>query len=207
MRNAVGLVEMTPMTKFEVSGPGAEAWLDGILANRLPKTGRVNLSHHLTKNGGVQAEYVVARLEDGRSISSRRRAPNAGISTTCRSCCRRTAACSSRNVTNERGCFTIVGPKARDVLQTLTEIDLSNEAFPWFGVKSGDRRAGQRTFACCASTMKASWAGSSIIRSPISGICSRRSWRPANRTACGSSASMRWSRCASKNPIAPCTAT
>jgi dimethylglycine dehydrogenase len=42
-----------------------------------------------------------------------------------------------RNVTNDRGCFTIVGPKARDVLQSLTEIDLSNEAFPWFGVKSG----------------------------------------------------------------------
>ncbi len=42
-----------------------------------------------------------------------------------------------RNVTNDRGCFTIVGPKAREVLQTLTEIDLSNEAFPWFGIKSG----------------------------------------------------------------------
>ncbi|RUX84119.1 aminomethyltransferase family protein, partial [Mesorhizobium sp. M7D.F.Ca.US.004.01.2.1] len=42
-----------------------------------------------------------------------------------------------RNVTNDRGCFTIVGPKARDVLQPLTEIDLSNDAFPWFGVKSG----------------------------------------------------------------------
>ena len=42
-----------------------------------------------------------------------------------------------RNVTNDRGCFTIVGPKARDVLQSLTEIDLSNEAFPWFGVQSG----------------------------------------------------------------------
>ena len=42
-----------------------------------------------------------------------------------------------RNVTNDRGCFTIVGPKARDVLQRLTEIDLSNEAFPWFGVQSG----------------------------------------------------------------------
>ncbi|MBN9056321.1 MAG: aminomethyltransferase family protein, partial [Rhizobiales bacterium] len=42
-----------------------------------------------------------------------------------------------RNVTDQRGCFTVVGPKAREVLQGLTEIDLSNEAFPWFGVKSG----------------------------------------------------------------------
>ncbi|MFP3648174.1 glycogen debranching enzyme N-terminal domain-containing protein, partial [Paraburkholderia sp. SIMBA_054] len=44
---------------------GAEAWLDGILANRLPKIGRVNLAHHLTEKGGVQAEYVVSRLDDG----------------------------------------------------------------------------------------------------------------------------------------------
>lgn len=33
------------MTKFEVSGTGAAAWLDGILANHLPKIGRVNLAY------------------------------------------------------------------------------------------------------------------------------------------------------------------
>ncbi|RVD18465.1 FAD-dependent oxidoreductase, partial [Mesorhizobium sp. M4B.F.Ca.ET.017.02.2.1] len=64
VRQAVGLVEMTPMTKFEVSGPGAEDWLDGILANKLPRPGRVALAHHLTPAGGVQAEYVVARLKN-----------------------------------------------------------------------------------------------------------------------------------------------
>jgi len=42
-----------------------------------------------------------------------------------------------RNVTNDRGCFTIVGPKSREVLQAVTEIDLSNESFPWFSVRSG----------------------------------------------------------------------
>lgn len=137
VRNAVGLVEMTPMTKFEVSGTGAEAWLDGILANRLPKTGRVNLTHHLTPKGTVQAEYVVARMrEDSFYMISTPRAelwnfddlskllPSDGSVTL-------------RNVTNDRGCFTLVGPKARDVLQSLTEIDLSNEAFPWFGIKTG----------------------------------------------------------------------
>src|SRR5262249_43366003 len=31
----------------------------------------------------------------------------------------------------ERGCFTIVGPRARDLLQPLVEADLSNERFPW----------------------------------------------------------------------------
>lgn len=128
---------MTPMTKFEVSGPGAEAWLDGILANRLPKVGRVNLSHHLTKAGGVQAEYVVARLEDGSFyLISTPRAERWNFDDLSK-LLPKDGSVQLRNVTNERGCFTVVGPKARDVLQGLTEMDLSNEAFPWFGVNSG----------------------------------------------------------------------
>ncbi|WP_192179839.1 GcvT family protein [Mesorhizobium amorphae] len=137
VRTAVGLVEMTPMTKFEVSGPGAEAWLDGILANRLPKIGRVNLSHHLTKNGGVQAEYTISRLQDGTFyLISTPRAERWNFDDLSK-LLPKDGSVQLRNVTNERGCFTIVGPKAREVLQGLTEIDLSNEAFPWFGVKSG----------------------------------------------------------------------
>ena len=137
VRTAVGLVEMTPMTKFEVSGPGAEAWLDGIVANRLPKIGRVNLSHHLTKNGGVQAEYTISRLQDGTFyLISTPRAERWNFDDLSK-LLPKDGSVQLRNVTNERGCFTIVGPKAREVLQGLTEIDLSNEAFPWFGVKSG----------------------------------------------------------------------
>ncbi|WP_286181355.1 aminomethyltransferase family protein, partial [Rhizobium sp. ICMP 5592] len=137
VRNAVGLVEMTPMTKFEISGPGVEAWLDGILANRLPKVGRVNLSHHLTRNGGVQAEYIVSRLEDGTFyLISTPRAERWNFDDLSK-LLPKDGTVQLRNTTNERGCFTIVGPKAREVLQGLTEMDLSNEAFPWFGVKSG----------------------------------------------------------------------
>ena len=137
VRTAVGLVEMTPMTKFELSGPGAEAWLDGILANRLPKPGRVALCHQLTPQGGVQAEYVVARLEDGVFyLISTPRAERWNLDDLSR---RLPADGSVRlaNVTDHRGCFTVVGPNSREVLQPLTEIDLANSAFPRFGVRCG----------------------------------------------------------------------
>ena len=29
MRERVGVIDLTPFTKYEVTGPGAEAWLDG----------------------------------------------------------------------------------------------------------------------------------------------------------------------------------
>ncbi|OQM75349.1 GcvT family protein [Manganibacter manganicus] len=137
VRTAVGLVEMTPMTKFEVGGPGAETWLDGIVANRLPKAGRIALAHHLTERGGVQAEYVIARLGDGTFyMISTPRAERLNLDDLTK-LLPKDGSVTLRNVTAERGCFTIAGPKAREVLQPLTEIDLSNEAFPWFSLKVG----------------------------------------------------------------------
>lgn len=137
VRNAVGLVEMTPMTKFEVSGRGAAAWLDRIIANRLPAVGKVTLAHHLTARGGVQAEYMVARLgEDLFYLISTPRAERWNFDDLSR-LLPADGSVSLKNVTNERGCFTVVGPRAREVLQPLTEIDLSNANFPWFSAKTG----------------------------------------------------------------------
>ena len=59
----VGLQDMSAFAKTEVSGPGAERWLDSILTNRIPKTlGRVTLTYLLTARGGVRAEFTLTRL-------------------------------------------------------------------------------------------------------------------------------------------------
>ncbi|MDH3694723.1 MAG: FAD-dependent oxidoreductase [Gammaproteobacteria bacterium] len=137
VRAGVGMFEMTSMAKYEVSGVGAEAWLNSILANRMPaKVGGMALCHLLTERGGVRAEFTVTRLSEtefylvGTPRGERhdfdcliKLAPTDGSVTI-------------RNVTMERGCFTIVGPKARDVLQPITEADLSNETFPWLTAQS-----------------------------------------------------------------------
>lgn len=137
VRNGVGLVEMSCMTKFELSGPKAAAWLDYVLANSLPKIGKVKLCHHLTPKGGVQAEYVVARLaENDFYLISTPRAERWNLDDLTR-LLPTDGSVTLRNASDERGCFTIVGPKAREVLQPLTEVDLSNDAFPWFGVQTG----------------------------------------------------------------------
>lgn len=137
VRNGVGLVDITPMTKFEVRGPSAAKWLDGLLANRLPEPGKVKLTHQLTQGGGVQAEYMVARLaEDAFYLISTPRAERWNFDDLSK-LLPGDGSVHLQNVTNERGCFTIVGPNARKVLQAVTEIDLSNEAFPWFSLQVG----------------------------------------------------------------------
>ena len=50
MRERVGIIDLSPFTKHEVTGAGAEAWLDNLVANKVPtKVGRIALCHALTR--------------------------------------------------------------------------------------------------------------------------------------------------------------
>ena len=61
-----GLLDMSAFAKCRISGPGAEAFLDQLIANKLPKKlGRVVLAHALAPRGGVHSEFTIMReLED-----------------------------------------------------------------------------------------------------------------------------------------------
>ena len=132
IRNDVALIEMTSMAKFEVSGRGAESWLNTILANKCPsKTGRVVLSHLLTVNGGIRCEFTVTRLDDAFYYLVATPRGETHDFDVLQKLLPADGTVLLRNVTYERGCFTLVGPKSRALLQPLTETDLSNDHFPW----------------------------------------------------------------------------
>ena len=61
----VGIIDLTPFAKINVSGPDAKAYLDFLLAGTVPKTGRTTLAHALTIGGKVMAEFTITGLEDG----------------------------------------------------------------------------------------------------------------------------------------------
>src|ERR1700719_3067810 len=44
VRNAIGLMEISTYSKYEVTGPGAEAWLPRLLINRMPASGHIALA-------------------------------------------------------------------------------------------------------------------------------------------------------------------
>ncbi|MGH6959094.1 MAG: FAD-dependent oxidoreductase, partial [Dongiaceae bacterium] len=67
VRERAGLLDLTGFSKFEISGHGAEAFLDKLVANRLPqKVGRIALAHVLTPQGGVRSELTITRLAPDR---------------------------------------------------------------------------------------------------------------------------------------------
>ena len=133
---AAGLLDMTPFAKCRIAGPGAAAWLDWMLANRLPaKNGQLRLCHALNRRGGVHSEYTVCReAEDAFYLVSaaawerldhdylRKFMPDDGT-------------VRFDYLTDSLGVFVVAGPRARDLLQGLSDADFSNAAFPFLNAR------------------------------------------------------------------------
>ncbi|HUG61418.1 MAG TPA: FAD-dependent oxidoreductase [Methylomirabilota bacterium] len=139
VHEAVGLQDMSAFAKYEVSGPGAEAFLESILANRVPKKiGRMALAHLLTSRGGVRSEFTVLREGPERfylvGMGSAER-HDYDYLTRLRP---RDGSVDIAKVTTQNGVLIVAGPRSRDVLQPLTSVDLSNAAFPWLTGKTID---------------------------------------------------------------------
>ncbi len=136
-RNAAGLIDTGVYARYEVSGPGAEAWLDHLLANTLPAPGRMRLAPMLSPNGKLLGDLSVARLGAERFwlVGSyhlqewhlrwfRDHLPPAGV--------------MIENLSESWLGFSLSGPRARDILARLARADIDNEALPFLGVRELD---------------------------------------------------------------------
>lgn len=127
----VGLLDMSAFAKCWISGPGAEAWLESILANKLPKKmGRIGLCHVLTKYGGVRSEFTVYRQPTGFYLVSAG-AYEAHDHDVLWKLLPTDGSVQMTPITGQKGVLVLAGPRARDVLAKLTRAPLTNAAFPW----------------------------------------------------------------------------
>jgi len=132
MREHVGLIDLTPFTKHEVTGPGAEGWLDGLVANKVPaKIGRLALCHALTRRGGIRSEFTVTKIAEQHYYVVSAGAAERYDSDYLSKALPGDGSVGLRNITNTRGCFVLAGPKSREVLAQLTDTPLDNASFPW----------------------------------------------------------------------------
>ncbi|MEP1200878.1 GcvT family protein [Tateyamaria sp.] len=65
-REAVGLLDITAFSRFEVTGPNAQAWLDKLMASKLPAPGRVKLAPMLGEDGRLKGDLTIFNWGDGR---------------------------------------------------------------------------------------------------------------------------------------------
>jgi len=128
----VAMADLSVFSKFDVSGPDTIAFLDTIGANRAPRPGRIGLNHALTAAGGVLSEFTVAMLDETQAYLTSAAAAEeidfdllqdraADFNTTI------------RNVTEELGVFSLMGPQAAKVMQNV--VDQKQSDFPWLSVR------------------------------------------------------------------------
>jgi dimethylglycine dehydrogenase len=132
LRQHVGVIDLTPFTKHEVTGPGAESWLDGLVANKVPtKIGRIALCHALTQRGGIRSEFTITKIGEQHFYVVSAGAAERYDSDYLRQSLPRDGSVTLQNVTMSRGVFVLAGPRSRDVLAKLVDTPLDNAAFPW----------------------------------------------------------------------------
>ncbi len=128
----VGLLDMTAFAKCRVSGPGAKKFLDQFVANSLPrKIGGLALAHALNQNGGIHSEFTIRREADNSfylvSAGAFQRLDHDYL---CKQMPRDNSV-QFTQLTRSHGVLVVAGPKSRDLLERVTDTDLSNDAFRW----------------------------------------------------------------------------
>ena len=132
VREGVALIDQSSFAKFELMGPGALELLQRLAACNMDKpVGAVIYAQFCNETGGTEADITITRTGENSfylvtgsgfgvhdSDWIRRHMPTDG-------------SVHLIEVTSGRAVINIVGPKARDVLQSVSEDDLSNDAFPF----------------------------------------------------------------------------
>jgi dimethylglycine dehydrogenase len=123
VRAGVGINEVQNFGKYRVSGPGARAWLDRVMAGRVPAEGRLSLTPMLSERGRLIGDFTISCLgpEEFQLTASygaqafhmrwfqRQAAPDVRV----------------ENISDRRTGFQIAGPRARELLQACTLTDVS----------------------------------------------------------------------------------
>ena len=129
-RERGALIDMASLKKAEVSGPGALGFLQKLNTNQLDKpVGSVTYTLMLDQKAGIRSDITVARLGEEhfqlglngpRDIEwMERHLPDDG-------------SVQIRDISGGTCCVGVWGPQARELVQSLSTDDLSNEAFGFF---------------------------------------------------------------------------
>jgi 4-methylaminobutanoate oxidase (formaldehyde-forming) len=136
-RERAGLFDFSSFSKIQVQGSGALAFLQHITDNQIDKpVGSVIYTQMLNARGGIECDLTVTRLAPDRFYiitgtafgphdlaHMRRHAPGDG-------------SVYLDDVTSSRAVIGLWGPRARDILQSVTPDDVSNAAAPYLSARS-----------------------------------------------------------------------
>ena len=136
-RDTAALFDQSSFAKFELVGEDACAELNRICANNIDRAvGTVIYTQLLNSRGGIEADLTVTRIEENHFYL----VTGTGFRTHDKSWIERNLSEGARvrliDVTEDWATLSLMGPKSRDILNKLTDHDLSNRAFPFSTMRS-----------------------------------------------------------------------
>lgn len=131
VRDNVGLLDMGGFTKYDVQGAGTTEWLDSLIAGKMPRVGRLSLSYFCAEDGGVWSEMTLTRLAEEHYLLITAGAAKWHDYQWLEQHLPEGSDIKINDITDEIGTLVIAGPRSREVMQQLTNTDVSNESFRW----------------------------------------------------------------------------
>jgi 4-methylaminobutanoate oxidase (formaldehyde-forming) len=133
IREQVGIVDMTSFGKIEASGPGALPLLERVAGNLIDRPiGSVVYTQFLNARGGIVADVTVTRLEEERfRIVTGSGFVGSDLGWLRLNVRDEDAPVELRDVTEQLCVIGLWGPRAREVLQAVSDDDVSGGAFPF----------------------------------------------------------------------------
>jgi len=139
VREAVGLLDMSSMSKFFVQGPDAEATLNRISGNNIAvPAGQCVYTQWMNVRGGVEADVTVTRVAEDRFLVVAAELFHRRVETMLRRGTPPGARVYITDVTSAYTLLSVQGPESRNLLSRVTLADLSNDAFPYYTAQEID---------------------------------------------------------------------
>ena len=136
VRDVVGITEVNGFNRFELTGADVYNFLDRMTCGRIPtREGKVGLAYLLNHQGMIKAEATIANLSGGRVWYGSAAASEFHDMDWLQSHIGAGEDVHIRSLTNEWGILIVAGPRARDVMATVSRADWSAEAFPWLSAR------------------------------------------------------------------------
>lgn len=131
-RSNAGMFDLTPFAKFDVEGPDALAFLERVCANRIDRpVGSIVYTAMLTTAGGIRCDLTIARKQEELF----RVVTGGGSGQHDLAWMRRQIHAGERvRITERTGSLFALGlwgPRAREIVGAVTDVDLGNDAFPY----------------------------------------------------------------------------
>ena len=127
VRENVGINEVHNFGKFRVRGSNARAWLDKIMAGRVPQPGRMSLSPMLSPKGKLLGDFTISCVaEDDFRLTASYGAQAIHMRWFLS---QQSDGVIIENTSDKLTGFQIAGPRAREVLKQCTRSDVDSMRF------------------------------------------------------------------------------